>query len=129
MQTSDRRSSSSTKVYVVAENRLLRETLVRLFRKRGDVNIVGNTCCSETTIKEVASTEPDLLLLDYFDKKPTSDDWLGDVQEAIPEIKVILFGMDEDPEFFLRAVRRGVVGYVLKSASAADLMDAIRTVA
>jgi DNA-binding NarL/FixJ family response regulator len=37
--------------------------------------------------------------------------------------------MNEDPDFFLRAVRRGIAGYVLKSASAADLLDAIRTVA
>jgi len=129
MQISDRQSPSPIKVYVVAENRLLRETLVRVFRKRSDINIVGETCCSDSAIEDIASAKSDLLLLDCFDTKRISEDWLANLQESIPEIKIVLFGMNEDPDVFLRAVRRGIAGYVLKSASAADLLDAIRTVA
>jgi two-component system response regulator DevR len=113
----------------MAENRLLRETLVRLFRKRSEISIVGDTCCSDSAIENVVYANTDLLLLDCFNTKPMPDDWLTDLQESIPEVKIILFGMDEDPDVFLRAVRRGVAGYVLKSASATDLLDAVRTVA
>ena len=129
MQNNGKQPSSPTKVYVVAENRLLRETLVRLFRKRSEISIVGDTGYSDSAIEDIAAAKSDLLVLDCFDTKRTSDDWLADLQESIPEIKIILFGMDEDPDVFLRAVRRGIAGYVLKSASAADLMDAVRTVA
>ena len=130
MPISGKQSPSPIKVFVVAENRLLRETLVRLFRKRSEINIVGETCCSEASIETIASTRSDLLLLDCFNANPASDDdWLADVQESIPEIKVVLFGMDEDPDIFLRAVRRGIAGYVLKNASATDLLEAVRTVA
>jgi DNA-binding NarL/FixJ family response regulator len=129
MQTSDRQSTSPTKVYVLAENRLLRQTLVRLFRKRSDIDVVGDACCSDSAVEKIASAKADLLLLDCFDTIDTSDDWLSCLQDAIPNIKIVLFGMNEDPDFFLRAVRRGIAGYVLKSASAADLLDAIRTVA
>jgi DNA-binding NarL/FixJ family response regulator len=129
MQISDRQSSLPTKLYVLAENRLLRQTLVRLFRKRNDIDVVGDNCCSDSAIADIASAKSDLLLLDCFETDHISDGWLANLQEAIPEIKIILFGMNEDPDFFLRAVRRGIAGYVLKSASAADLLDAIRTVA
>jgi DNA-binding NarL/FixJ family response regulator len=129
MQISEKQSSSPSKVYVLAENRLLRQTLVRLFRKRSEINVVGDACCSESAIKNIVSAETDLLLLDCFDTNHTSEDWLASLQESIPGIKIVLFGMNEDPDFFLRAVRRGIAGYVLKSASAADLLDAIRTVA
>ena len=129
MQISDRQLSSPSKVYVLAENRLLRQTLVRLFRKRSDINVVGDACCSDSAIEDIASAETDLLLLDCFDTNHTSEDWLASLQESVPEIKIVLFGMNEDPDFFLRAVRRGIAGYVLKSASAAELLDAIRTVA
>jgi DNA-binding NarL/FixJ family response regulator len=129
MQSDGRLISSPTKVYVMAENRLLRETLVRLFRKRSEISIVGDTCCSDSAIENIVYAKTDLLLLDCFNTKPMPDDWLTDLQESIPEVKIILFGMDEDPDVFLRAVRRGVAGYVLKSASATDLLDAVRTVA
>ena len=130
MPISGKQSPSPIKVFVVAENRLLRETLVRLFRKRSEINIVGDTCCSESSIETIASTNSDLLLLDCFNANAaSSDDWLADVQESIPEVKVVLFGMDEDPDIFIQAVRRGIAGYVLKNASATDLLDAVRTVA
>ena len=46
-----------------------------------------------------------------------------------PEIKILLFGMDEDPEIFLHAVQLGIRGYVLKDASAAEIIAAVRAVA
>jgi DNA-binding NarL/FixJ family response regulator len=129
MQSNSGRSSSPVRVYVVAENRLLRETLIRLFRKRSEINMVGDARCSDSAIQDIASANSELLLMDCFNTNSASDDWLTNVQESIPEIKVVLFGMDEDPAVFLRAVRLGVAGYVLKNASAIDLLDAVRTVA
>ncbi len=129
MQISGKQSASPMKVFVVTENRLLRETLVRLFRKRSEINIVGDACCSDSSIEVITSAKSELLLLDCFNTKQVSDDWLVDLQESIPEIKIVLFGMDEDPDVFLRAVRLGIAGYVLKSASSTDLLDAVGTVA
>ena len=129
MQITAKQSSSATKVYVVAENRLLRETLVRLFRKRSEITIVGDACCSDSSIQDILSAKSELLLLDCFDTNRASDDWLTSLQQSVPDIKIVLFGMDENPDVFLRAVRAGVAGYVLKNASASDLLDAVRTVA
>jgi DNA-binding NarL/FixJ family response regulator len=40
-----------------------------------------------------------------------------------------MIGMDADPETFLRGVREGVVGYILKDASALEVATAVRSVA
>ena len=129
MQINKRPQSAPTRLYVVAENRLLRETLVRLFRKRTDISIVGNTCCSQVALEDVANAQAELLLLDCFETNDRSGDWLAKLQQSVLGIKIILFGMDEDPNLFLRAVRRGVAGYVLKNASSTELVDALRSVA
>src|ERR1700736_5759578 len=129
MPSNNRSQSAPINVYLVAENRLLRETLIRLFRKRADICVVGNTCCSAAALEHMASVQTGVLLLDCFNTNHRSDDWLTELQESIPGIKIILFGMDEDPNVFVRAVRRGIAGYVLKNASAAELLDALRTVA
>src|SRR5260370_27338993 len=129
MQTNGKPESGPTNVYVVAENRILRETLVQLSRKRTDISIAGETCCSDSAIESIAFAKSDLLLLDCFNTNNRSDDWLAEVRESIPEINIVLFGMDENPDAFLRAVRLGVAGYVLKSASSAELIEAVREVA
>ena len=124
-----RPSSSPTNVFVVAENRLLRETLVRLFRKRGDLCVVGENSYSYSNATHISSVQSDLLLLDCLSPNPKSDDLLCDLRESVPQIKIVLFGMDEDADIFLQAVRLGVHGYVLKSASATELVEAVRAVA
>src|SRR3984893_10431936 len=126
---SEKQSPPSTNVYVVAENRLLRESLVRLFRKRGDLSMVGEASCSDSTPQRIASAQADLLLLDCLNPSHKSDDLICDLRESLPQIRVVLFGMDEDADIFLQAVRLGVNGYVLKSASASELVDAVRGVA
>ena len=128
-QIIEKQSSSSTNVYVVAENRLLRESLVRLFRKRGDLSIVGEDSYSDSTPEGIAAAQADLLLLDCLNPNHKSDDLICDLRESVPHIRVVLFGMDEDTDIFLQAVRLGVNGYVLKSASASELVDAVRGVA
>jgi len=120
---------SSTNVYVVAENRLLRETLVRLFRKRGDLTVVGQNSYSNSVPEDIAESQSDLLLLDCLNPNHKSDDLICDIRESVPQIRIVLFGMDEDTDIFLQAVRLGINGYVLKNASSTELLDAVRAVA
>ena len=120
---------SSTNVYVVAENRLLRETLVRLFRKRSDLTVVGQNSYSDSVPEDIAASQSNLLLLDCLNPNHKSDDLICDIRESVPQIRIVLFGMDEDTEIFLQAVRLGINGYVLKNASSTELLDAVRAVA
>jgi two-component system response regulator DegU len=120
---------SSTNIYVVAENRLLRETLVRLFRKRSDLTVVGQNSYSNSVPEDIAASQSNLLLLDCLNPNHKSDDLICDIRESVPQIRIVLFGMDEDTEIFLQAVRLGINGYVLKNASSTELLDAVRAVA
>jgi DNA-binding NarL/FixJ family response regulator len=54
---------------------------------------------------------------------------VAEVRAVVPGLKVVMIGMDGDPERFLRAVRDGIVGYVLKDASAIEVAAAVRSVA
>ncbi|HET8922771.1 MAG TPA: response regulator transcription factor [Candidatus Acidoferrum sp.] len=126
--TNDKQSSSSTNAYVLAEHRLLRETLVRLLRKRADICVVGESRHIESTSELIIASNCQVLLLDSL-TAPHAAKLLDDLHEKAPKIKIVLFGMDEDPQTFLKAVRFGVSGYVVKDASAAEIIAAVRAVA
>jgi DNA-binding NarL/FixJ family response regulator len=68
----------------------------------------------------------DVLLLDSMTYAPLLFD---EVRGGMPQTKIVLFGMDEDEESFLRAIRLGVSGYLLKDASSAEIIAAVRGVA
>jgi len=125
--TGNLKLSSEVRVYLVAENRLLRDTLARLLRKRSELNVVGVSRSSETMKDEIIASHCDVVLMDSFDH--TASSFLDDLLDQDSEVKLLLFGMNEDPEVFLKAVHLGFCGYLLKEASAAEIVTAVRAAA
>src|SRR5712664_3590739 len=119
--------SSSIRVFLLIENRLLREALVRQFRKRPDLIVVGQTSPSDETLLGVLETECDVLVGYSFlpSRLPAI---LAANNGGLERFKIILIGMDPDEEQFLSAVRSGVMGYLLQDASASDVVAAVRAV-
>ena len=128
LQISNEIPPASLNVYLLAENRLLRETLARLLQKRGGISVVGVSRYTESSVAEICASECSILLMDSM---ATTEDMilLGDLFEKVPEIKVVLFGMDKDAGLFLKSAYCGVSGYVLKEASASEIIAAVRAVA
>lgn len=120
---------ASTRVFIASENRLMREALGRIFDKQRDVKIVGAARLCTEALPEMSKTRPDVLLLNPVTSTFSDLDGLQKMPERSPKPKVMLFGMDEDEKVFIAAVRRGVVGYVLKDADASAILAAVRSVA
>jgi DNA-binding NarL/FixJ family response regulator len=118
---------SSIRVFLLIENRLLREALVRLFRKRPDLLVVGQSGQDDATARDVSDSKCDVLVIATFQTTwlPTNFA-LANVGQL--GLKTVLIGMDADEEQFMAAVRSGVTGYLLKEASASDVVGAVRAV-
>jgi len=128
MQSSNEIFSAPVSVYLLAENRLLRETLARLLAKRGGLSIAGVSRYTESTVEEIFASGCAILLMDSMATKQGTT-LLGDLSERAPGIDVILFGMDEDMDLFVRSAYLGVSGYVLQEASASEIIAAVQGVA
>src|SRR5713101_2120593 len=115
-------------IFLLAENRLLREAISRLLYKKSGISIVGECGYSDTAVQQIAESCCEILLLDNttISSKP---DLIRSLLETLPELSVILIGVDEKEEDFLNAVRSGVVGYIPREASAMDVVNAVRAVA
>jgi DNA-binding NarL/FixJ family response regulator len=123
-QTDELRMSRKVTVYLLAENRLLRDTLARLLRKRSDISVVGVNRSSESVKDEIISSRCEVILTDCFDNSGTSEFWRELIGQGAG-IKLVLFGMNENPGSFLRAVYLGICGYLLKDASSAEIVAAV----
>jgi DNA-binding NarL/FixJ family response regulator len=120
--------SPEVSVFLLAENRLLRDTLARLLRKRSEINVVGISRDTKAITNEIAGSNCEVVLTDCFSTECHAS-LLSDLLNHNADIKILLFGMDEDPDTFLEAVQLGIRGYVLKDASAAEIIAAVRAVA
>jgi two-component system, NarL family, response regulator DevR len=116
-------------VFLLAENRLLREALIRLLSKKEDVRIVGSGAYSPQILSQILAAAPNIVVLDSVSKALSQDRVVARLLEARPGIGVVMVGMEADEGIFLRMVQEGVLGYVLTDASAVEVWRAIRDVA
>jgi DNA-binding NarL/FixJ family response regulator len=125
----DIRETSVTRIFLVIENRLLRETMSAILRKQPDFCLLDSIRYSENAYRIAASSACDLLVADQSSAAAFPANFISDLLALSPARKAILFGMEDDPEIFLQAVRSGVSGYLLGDASAEETISAVRRVA
>jgi two-component system, NarL family, nitrate/nitrite response regulator NarL len=119
----------NVKLFLLVENRLLREALAGILRKQPEFSIVGADRYVAAVAKSIVDSRCDILVADHATATSLPPSLLPDVLAISPEMKVVLFGMEEDAEIFIQSVRAGVSGYLLGDASAEETLAAIRRVA
>jgi DNA-binding NarL/FixJ family response regulator len=127
MANERRPPTTCVNVYILTENRLLRETLTHLLVKRPDMCVADVSENIARAAEEIASSQCQVVLTDCLSGANASDLLRGICGEDSP-VKVVLFGMEEDAESFRKAMYLGVSGYLLKDASATEITAALRAV-
>ena len=116
-------------VFLLCENRLLREALARILTKKGDLAIVGACGYSSSVLDQVKAVQAQVVLLDSLGLAVAEPRLMRRIREKVPAARTVMVGMEPQEENFLQAVREGATGYVLRDASAVEVLSAIRAVA
>ncbi len=115
--------SAMETLFVVTANRFFRESLIRLFRSDKGFRVTGAADCSLLLAIQSPRVNPGIVVL-----RPEWDDQSFQstraIHDARPGTKILMIGMEDDQEIFLRAIRAGAEGYVLKDASAKQMLAA-----
>jgi DNA-binding NarL/FixJ family response regulator len=116
-------------VFLVAENCLLREALARFFRKKEDIEVLGAIPYSPTALQCLSTAKPDVVLFDSESIALSGPRLVSYLQQSMEKSKAIMVGMEQNESTFLKAVAEGILGYVLKDASATEIIRVVRAVA
>ena len=113
-------------VFLLAQNRLLREALSKVLCKRESIEVVGSSALTADSLQDMVAVAPEVLVIDSFIAHLK---FIREVQQRLPEIKLVAIGMEADGPTFLQTIREGAMGYVGRDASALEVVAAVRTVA
>ncbi len=122
-------SGTVAAVFLLAENRLLREALLRILSKKDDIHVVGAGSYGPETVAQIVSTRANIVVLDSVSPVLAEHGAVRQLHRLNPAIRVVMVGMEAEEAVFLRVVQAGAVGYVLKDASALEVARTIRAVA
>ena len=95
----------------------------------GDVEIVGEAADVTPAISEISAALPDVVLLDVHLPGGGGQQVVAAVRAGHPEVKFLALSASDAPEDVIAVIRAGARGYVTKTISGPELLDAVRRVA
>jgi DNA-binding NarL/FixJ family response regulator len=122
-------SGEQIRVFVAAENRLLREALARVLTKGIGIEVIATNSAASFHTDALLDARPDILLLNSRGSLEEDLSAVQEVRTAAPAVRILLIGMAKDEREFLQCVRAGISGYLLRDASSSDVLQGVRAVA
>ena len=122
-----RAPSKSTRVLIVDDHPVVRDSLSSLIEGEADIEVVGTAGNADEAHLAFRSTRPDVLIVDIALSDAHGLELMQNLLAESPMTKAIVFSMYDDRTYAERAIRCGAHGYVMKSAPTRSILDAIRT--
>ena len=120
---------SRIRVLVVEDNRLMRDGLARLLSAFPDVDIVASVENASTGEQQLRDAKPQVVLLDAGLAGGESYSFLTDLKTSMPDAKVIVMDFVPAQQDVNQFIDGGANGFIMKDATAEDIVKAIRSVA
>ncbi|HEY3953867.1 MAG TPA: response regulator transcription factor [Streptosporangiaceae bacterium] len=95
----------------------------------GKVEVVGEADDVQPAIEEIKRVQPDVVLLDVHMPGGGGQLVITAIKPEHPEVRFLALSASDAPEDVIAVVRAGARGYVTKTISSAELVDAIHRVA
>jgi len=120
-------SGGKPRVFLVDDHRLFRSGVRS---ELGDqVEFAGEADDVEPAIALISERLPDVVLLDVHLPGGGGQAVVTAVKAAHPQVRFLALSASDAPEDVIAVIRAGARGYVTKTISGADLVDAVRRVA
>ncbi len=114
---------------LVDDQRLMRDGLRTLLEMEDDLQVVAEAENGQQAVEAFVRHQPDVVLMDIRMPHMDGVEATRRILHAYPQARIIILTTFDDDEYVFEALRAGALGYLLKDVSAAELAEAIRTVA
>jgi DNA-binding NarL/FixJ family response regulator len=119
--------SARARVFIVDDHSMFRSGVRS--ELSADVEIVGEAADVAPAISEISRSLPDVVLLDVHLPGGGGQEVVAAVKAGHPEVRFLALSASDAPEDVIAVIRAGARGYVTKTISGAELLDAVHRVA
>ncbi|MFF7649696.1 response regulator [Streptomyces sp. NPDC007983] len=126
--TDDREAARPVTVMVVDDHPMWRDAVARDLAEAG-FDVVATAGDGPQAVRRAKAAEPDVLVLDLNLPGLPGVEVCKEVVAAHPTLRVLVLSASGEHADVLEAVKSGATGYLVKSASTEELLDAVRRTA
>jgi DNA-binding NarL/FixJ family response regulator len=120
--------AAPVRVVLAEDHELVRAGITALLGRLPGIEVVGGACDGREALELIATTTPDVVLMDLTMPGLGGLQTLGRVREEFPNVRVIIMSMHDNEEYVWQALRAGASGYLLKDSGVEELELAVRSV-
>lgn len=121
--------TKNVRVLIAEDHTILREGLRALLRSDPEIEVVGEVENGRDAIRLAGTLAPSLILMDLSMPGINGIEAIAEIKKRFSAAKVIALTVHKTDEYIREALQVGVDGYVLKDATAGELIMAIKSVA
>ena len=114
------------KIVIVDDHDMVRRGLISCLIQEEDMDIVGEASSGEDAVKLVEAVHPDVVLMDLIMEGMNGIQATEEILNLLPAVKVIILTSFYDDNNVFPALEAGAFSYLLKTAKAEEVIDAIR---
>jgi DNA-binding NarL/FixJ family response regulator len=116
------------RVMVVDDHPVWRDGVKGDLERSGAATVVAEASDGGEAIEQAREAMPDLILMDLRMPGVSGVDAIRQIVEESPHVKVLVLSASAEESDVLEAVKVGAAGYILKSATSEELVEAVRRV-
>jgi two-component system NarL family response regulator len=121
--------SAQIRLVLADDHEVTRTGFVALLAGNPEFAVVGQASDGEEALALCEQLRPDIAILDIRMPRLNGLGAARLLQQRQPEVKVVIFTMDDSPDHLEAAMTAGAVGYLLKDASRDEVISALQRVA
>ncbi len=115
------------RIFIADDHRIVAESLVRLIEQlpvEGECigEVVGTAYTLAETLQQCIEHQPDILLLDIAMPDGNGIDFLPQLHEHCPQLKIAILTYYSEPSIIRLALKNGAHGYFLKAGNPEELV-------
>lgn len=113
------------RIIIVDDHPVISHGLKNIFYKNSGMDVVGEAGDAGGAVKLAASERPDVVVLDISLAGGDGVSLIGRLLEASSSSKIVMYTMHDGVAYIRRSLQTGALGYVLKSDSMKELVEAV----
>src|SRR5579863_6302924 len=122
-------SPKKIRVVIADDHSVVRRGLRQVLDADGGFDVVAEAADLEGARRYVRGHHPDVLVLDLNMPGGSTLDGIPEIRAESPETQIVVLTMQDEPAYARHALGAGALGYVLKEAAEAELVEAIQRAA
>ena len=116
------------RIVLAEDHALVREGTHRILEQYSDLTVIGEAADGEEALELITRLKPDVAILDIRMPKLNGIEVVRQMKEHSPYTKTLMLTAYDDDDYILALMEAGASGYLLKTAHASELVNAVRSV-